>query len=87
MAAVSPIAVCPKLSAILRSAGATLNVNQRAMLWLAATQATSAATQAVDLMFSAGGLASVYANVGLERCMRDIRTAAQHLVVVRPIMK
>jgi alkylation response protein AidB-like acyl-CoA dehydrogenase len=62
--------------------GATLNVNQRAMLWLAATQATSAATQAVDLMFSAGGSASVYANVGLERCVRDIRTAAQHLVVV-----
>jgi indole-3-acetate monooxygenase len=52
------------------------------MLWLAATQATSAATQAVDLMFSAGGSASVYANTGLERCLRDIRTAGQHVVVV-----
>jgi hypothetical protein len=52
------------------------------MLWLAATQATSAATQAVDLMFTAGGSASVYASTGLERCMRDIRTAAQHVVVV-----
>jgi indole-3-acetate monooxygenase len=64
------------------STGDKLDVAQRAMLWLAATQATSAATQAVDLMFSAGGSASVYANTGLERCLRDIRTAGQHVVVV-----
>jgi indole-3-acetate monooxygenase len=64
------------------SAGDKLDVTQRAMLWLAATQATSAATQAVDLMFSAGGSASVYSNIGLERCLRDIRTAGQHVVVV-----
>jgi indole-3-acetate monooxygenase len=64
------------------STGEMLDVTQRAMLWLAATQATSAATQAVDLMFTAGGSASVYASTGLERCMRDIRTAAQHVVVV-----
>jgi indole-3-acetate monooxygenase len=64
------------------SAGDKLDITQRAMLWLAATHATSAATQAVDLMFSAGGSASVYANTGLERCLRDIRTASQHVVVV-----
>ena len=64
------------------SSGKALSVVQRAMLWLAATQATSAATQAVDLMFTAGGSSSVYAGVGLERCLRDIRTAAQHIVVV-----
>jgi hypothetical protein len=29
-----------------------------------------------------GGAASVYASTGLERGMRDIRTAAQHVVVV-----
>jgi alkylation response protein AidB-like acyl-CoA dehydrogenase len=64
------------------SSGKALSVVQRAMLWLAATQATAAATQAVDLMFSAGGSSAVYAGVGLERCLRDIRTAAQHIVVV-----
>ena len=62
--------------------GGTLSVTQCAMLRLAATQATSAATQAVDLMFSAGSSASVYANAGLGRCMRDIRTAGQHITVV-----
>jgi len=63
-------------------AGGRLSVTQRAMLWLAATQATTAATQAVDLMFSAGGTASIYANAGLERCLRDIRTAGQHITLV-----
>jgi indole-3-acetate monooxygenase len=63
-------------------AGDALSTAQRAMLWLAATQATTSATQAVDLMFSACGSASVYANAGIERCLRDIRTAAQHIVVV-----
>jgi alkylation response protein AidB-like acyl-CoA dehydrogenase len=66
----------------MASSGQSLSVVQRAMLWLAATHATSAATQAVDLMFSAGGSSSVYASTGLERCLRDIRTAAQHIVVV-----
>jgi alkylation response protein AidB-like acyl-CoA dehydrogenase len=63
------------------TAGNTLSLKQRVMLWLAATQATTAATQAVDLMFSAGGSASVYANSGLERCVRDIRAAGQHVTV------
>jgi len=66
----------------MASSGQSLSVVQRAMLWLAATHATSAATQAVDLMFSAGGSSSVYASTGLECCLRDIRTAAQHIVVV-----
>ena len=64
------------------AAGGTLSVMRRAMLWLESTQATQAATQAVDLMFSAGGSASVYASARLERCLRDIRTAAQHITVV-----
>jgi alkylation response protein AidB-like acyl-CoA dehydrogenase len=64
------------------TAGEMLSVKQRALLWLAATQATGAATQAVDLMFSAGGATSVYASSPLERCLRDIRTAGQHVCVV-----
>lgn len=61
--------------------GGTLDLKQRAMLWLAATQAARAATEAVDLMFNAGGSASIYANSRLERCLRDIRTAGQHICV------
>jgi hypothetical protein len=38
--------------------------------------------EAVDLMFSAGGATAVYATSPLERCLRDIRTAAQHITVV-----
>ena len=64
------------------TAGDTLSVKQRAMLWLASTQATVAATQAVELMFSAGGSTSVYTSSPLERCLRDIRTAGQHVCVV-----
>jgi alkylation response protein AidB-like acyl-CoA dehydrogenase len=64
------------------TAGELLTVTQRAMLWLAATQATTAAMQAVDLMFRAGGSASIYTSSPLERCVRDIRTAGQHVSVV-----
>jgi alkylation response protein AidB-like acyl-CoA dehydrogenase len=64
------------------TAGEPLTGTQHALLWLAATQATTAAQQAVDLMFSAGGSASVYTSSPLERCVRDIRTAGQHVSVV-----
>jgi alkylation response protein AidB-like acyl-CoA dehydrogenase len=64
------------------TAGELLTVTQRAMLWLAATQATTAAMQAIDLMFRAGGSASIYTSSPLERCVRDIRTAGQHVSVV-----
>lgn len=62
--------------------GGHLSTEQRAWLWLAATQATSFACQAVDLMFTAGSATSVYASAGLERCLRDVRTAAQHTTVI-----
>lgn len=61
--------------------GKRLSWEQRGLLWLAATQAALQASQAVDLMFRAGGASSVYATTPLERCLRDIRTAAQHVCV------
>lgn len=64
------------------AAGQTLSIMQRAALFLAATQAAQAAIQTVDLMFSAGGSASLYASGRMERCLRDIRTAGQHVAVV-----
>ena len=63
-------------------AGRALSDSQRARLWLAGTHAATCAMEAVDLMFSAGGTTAVYATSPLERCLRDIRTAAQHICVV-----
>lgn len=64
------------------AAGGTPSIMHRAALFLAATQAAQAAIQTVDLMFSAGGSASLYASSRMERCLRDIRTAGQHIAVV-----
>jgi alkylation response protein AidB-like acyl-CoA dehydrogenase len=63
------------------TAGQTVSVTQRAMVWLASTHATNAAKQATELMFSAGGATSAYTSSGLERCLRDIHAAGQHLTV------
>jgi alkylation response protein AidB-like acyl-CoA dehydrogenase len=62
-------------------AGQALSLAQRAMLWLASTQAANAAKEVTELMFSAGGSASPYTNTGLERSVRDIHAAAQHITV------
>ncbi|HEY0726244.1 MAG TPA: hypothetical protein VGD41_20150, partial [Pyrinomonadaceae bacterium] len=64
--------------------GETLSIAQRAMLWLASTHAATAAKQATELMFSAGGSASPYASGGLERCVRDVHAACQHLTLAPP---
>jgi indole-3-acetate monooxygenase len=66
------------------SAGQPLSVVQRAMLWLAATHAAEAAKQATELMFSAGGSASPYVTGGLERCLRDVHAASQHVTLAAP---
>ena len=63
------------------SAGQTLSVAQRAMLWLASTHAVNAAKQATELMFSAGDSASPYTSSGLERCVRDMHAVGQHVTV------
>ena len=61
--------------------GAALSWEQRGLLWLASTQAATQAVQAVELLFTAAGASAVYASTGLERCLRDVRTAAQHICV------
>lgn len=63
------------------SAEQTLSLAQRAMLWLASTHAANTAKEATELMFSAGGSASPYTSSGLERCVRDIHAAAQHITL------
>jgi len=66
------------------SAGHTPSPTQRATLWLASTHAANTAKEAAELMFSAGGSASPYTSNGLERCVRDIHAAAQHITVAPP---
>ena len=63
-------------------AGTFLSWQQRGLLWLSATQAATQALQALDLVYRAGGASSVYTSTQLERCLRDIRTASQHLTVM-----
>ena len=58
-----------------------MSIAQRAMLWLASTHAANAAKEVTELMFSAGGSASPYTSSGLERCVRDIHAAVQHITV------
>ncbi len=62
--------------------GERLSWHDRGLLWLSATQAVTQALHAVDLVYRAGGAASVYASTQLERCLRDIRTASQHITVM-----
>jgi len=61
--------------------GDPLSVKQRAMLWLASTHAASSAKTATELMFSAGGSASAYSSCALEKCVRDIHAAGQHITL------
>jgi alkylation response protein AidB-like acyl-CoA dehydrogenase len=62
--------------------GERLTWHDRGLLWLSATQAVTQAVHAVDLVYRAGGAASVYTSTQLERCLRDIRTASQHMTVM-----
>lgn len=58
-----------------------LGVKHRAKLRLAATHATRAAADAVDLMYEAGGGTAIYARSPLERRFRDIHTATAHIMI------
>src|SRR5262249_26641148 len=51
----------------------------RGALWLAATHAGHEALEAIDLLYTSAGASAVYANCPLDRCLRDARTAVQHI--------
>ena len=44
----------------------------------------TAAKQAAELMFTAGGSSSPYTSGGVERCVRDIHAAGQHVTLAPP---
>lgn len=62
-------------------AGTPVSLQQRALVRLAACQATQSAIQAVDLAYALAGGSAIYEGSRLERCFRDIHTAGQHFAV------
>jgi alkylation response protein AidB-like acyl-CoA dehydrogenase len=50
-------------------------------LWIAATYAAQAALDATEMAYATAGSSSVYASCPLDRCLRDARTAVQHVVL------
>ncbi len=64
--------------------GDALDLRTRALLRLAATEATQASAAAVDIVYNAGGATSIYASSPLQRCFRDVHVATQHAMVSLP---
>ncbi|MCW5748712.1 MAG: acyl-CoA dehydrogenase family protein [Alphaproteobacteria bacterium] len=60
-------------------AGKAPGARQLAIARLARINAVAASCQAAELAFEAGGGSSIYASCPLDRCLRDIRTASQHV--------
>jgi alkylation response protein AidB-like acyl-CoA dehydrogenase len=63
------------------TAGRTVGVQQALLMRLARTHAVTASLQAVDLVYSAAGSASVYSDGLIDRCFRDVHVAAQHVSI------
>lgn len=64
----------------IAEAGRRPTFAERGRLWLAATHATQCALQATEAVYTLAGSNSVYEDNGIDRCLRDARTAAQHVM-------
>jgi len=62
-------------------AGHAPTMSDRGAVWLAATHAGHSAFEAIELLYTAAGASSVYRSCPLDRCLRDARTAVQHLTL------
>jgi indole-3-acetate monooxygenase len=63
------------------AAGHAPTLADRGDLWLAAAHAGHSAHAAIDMLYTAAGASAVYASNPLDRCLRDARTALQHICV------
>ena len=61
-------------------AGERFDWADRGPLWLAATHCAQVCVEAVNALYTVGGGSSVFAANALDRCLRDIRTASQHVM-------
>jgi indole-3-acetate monooxygenase len=61
------------------AAGHSPTLADRAGLWLASAHAGHSAYAAVDMLYTAAGATAVYSTSPLDRCLRDARTALQHV--------
>jgi alkylation response protein AidB-like acyl-CoA dehydrogenase len=64
-------------------AGHAPGLADRGALWLAATHAAHSALEAIDTLYSMAGASAVYHGSPLDRCLRDARTAVQHVCTQR----
>jgi alkylation response protein AidB-like acyl-CoA dehydrogenase len=62
-------------------AGHAPTLADRGGLWVAATHAAQGALEAIEILYSTAGASAVYATSALDRCLRDARTAVQHVCV------
>jgi alkylation response protein AidB-like acyl-CoA dehydrogenase len=62
-------------------AGGSVAVQQATLMRPARINAVTASVQAVDLIYSAAGSASVYSAGLIDRCFRDVHVAAQHVSI------
>ena len=60
-------------------AGHAPTVEDRGDLWLASAHAGHTAYAAIDMLYTAAGATAVYATSPFDRCLRDARTALQHV--------
>ena len=64
----------------IAEAGRRPTFAERGRLWLAATHASQCALQATEVVYTLAGSNSVYEDNVIDRCLRDARTAAQHVM-------
>jgi alkylation response protein AidB-like acyl-CoA dehydrogenase len=60
-------------------AGHAPTLGDRRDLWLASAHAGHTAYAAIDMLYTAAGATAVYATSPFDRCLRDARTALQHV--------
>jgi alkylation response protein AidB-like acyl-CoA dehydrogenase len=68
-------------------AGNPNTVDEKWAVRLAASNAVEAAARAVDLMYTAGGGASIFEDSPLQRVFRDVHVATQHAIVAPRTME
>jgi len=64
----------------IAEAGRRPTFAERGRLWLAATHASQCALQATEVVYTLAGSNAVYQDNVIDRCLRDARTGAQHVM-------